>query len=458
MEALNLKGKKVSVLGFGRSGLASSKRLASLGADILVSEERPKENFDQGLISEIEGLGVKTEFNGHTDKVLDKTSLIVLSPGVHLDIPILEKAKLKGIKVISEIELAFLLLTKPIIAVTGTNGKTTTATLINEILNASGKRSVAAGNIGFPLSFVNDRDLDFIVAEISSYQLEAIEKFKPRISLILNITEDHLERHRTMREYSLLKARVFSNQGKGDYVVYNADDRFVSEIVASAKAKLVPFSRKKILDEGISVDSGRIIIRLKGRTIELMDAEDIFIKGEHNTENALAGAAAAYLAGANEASITKTLRKFKGVEHRIEFVTSISGVSFYNDSKGTNPDSTVVALKALKNNIILIAGGRDKMGDLSQLISEAKGRVKALILIGEAAERFNDAFSRSGFSNIFTETSMEGAVKKAMSFSKPGDQVLFSPACASFDMFKDYEERGKVFKDLVLSLKKVPAR
>lgn len=453
MGSSDVKGKRVTVLGFGRSGEAVSKRLALLGADVFVSEEKPKERFDAEHISEVEALGARTEFGTHSERAIE-ADIIVLSPGVHLDIPILRKAAAKGIKVMSEIEIAYQLLKKPIIAVTGTNGKTTTTTLIGEMLKVAGKRVAVAGNIGFPLSAVDDSGLDFIVAEVSSYQLEAIEKFRPYISLVLNITEDHLERHKTMKEYAAQKARIFLNQEKNDYVIFNADDELAAEIVRSSRSRAIPFSRKKKLRDGVFIGSGRVIIDLGGKSVSLMDSRDIFIKGEHNLENALAASAAAFLAGADQGAISSTLRKFQGVEHRIEFVKTISGVSFYNDSKGTNPDSTVVALRALSGDIVLIAGGRDKGGDLSGLIGEAKGRVKALVLIGEATNRFRENFLRSGFEKIYSEDSMDGAVRKAFSLSSRGDQVLLSPACASFDMFKDYEARGRAFKDIVLSLQK----
>jgi len=427
------EGKKVTIFGLGKSGAAAARRLTPLKAEVFISEKLPQDRIDPALVEEMKKLGVKMEFGGHTPKAIESAELIVMSPGIHLDLPEIIEARKKNIPVISEIELAFRFLSKPIIAVTGTNGKTTTATLIGEFLKAAGKRVAVAGNIGDPLIEVDDKDLDFIVVEISSYQLETIITFRPWISLILNLTEDHIERHKSMEAYGRAKSRIFMNQSKTDYVIYNADDKLVSEIVAAADARPVPFSRQNAF----------------------LKLSDMKIPGEHNLENALAAAQAALISGVEGKVIEQVLKDFPGVEHRIEFVVEKKGVRFYNDSKGTNPDSTIVALKALsagKKNIILILGGRDKGGSLSDLMSLVSDTVKQVILIGEAADRFKQALHKEKYQETVLAQDFAEAVNTAFKNAKPGDIVLLSPACASFDMFKNFEERGKRFKELAVNL------
>jgi len=429
----NWEDKKVVIFGSGRSGVAVARKLVPLKALVAISEELPEEKLDPELLAEMRGLKVKLELGGHTNSSIEGADLIVLSPGVHLDIPVILKARQKNIPIISEIELAYRFLSKPILAVTGTNGKTTTTTLIGEFLKAGAKSAVVAGNIGNPLVEVNDRDLDFVVAEISSYQLETIVTFRPWISLILNLTEDHIERHGSMGEYAAAKARIFLNQRKTDYLIYNAEDKLVSQLAGQAEARLVPFSKK---------DS-------------FLDPAEILIPGEHNLENALAAAHAALICGVSREIIRSVLKVFPGVEHRIELVTEKRGVKFYNDSKGTNPDSTIVALKSLSNgqkNIILIAGGRDKGGDLTDMVHLISDTVKKVILIGEAAQRFKAVLKSKQYLDLILASDLTQAVNTSYSLARPGDAVLLSPACASFDMFSNFEERGRIFKQLVAEL------
>lgn len=429
-----MKGKNITIFGMAKSGIAAARRLASLGARVTITESRSAKELDQNLIHELEGIGVNFELGGHTDRSILNAEMIVVSPGVHLDMPILEKAAGKGIPIISEIELAYQLLSKPIIAITGTNGKTTTTTLIGEMLKAGGKKAAVGGNIGAPLAAIDDRELDYNVAEVSSYQLETIKTFKPWISLILNIQPDHLERHHSMENYTAQKARIFMNQTGDDYLVYNLDDPRVVEMVKPAKAKKIGFSKEQA---GI---------------ITLPPAE-IKIPGKHNLENALAAAQTAYLCGVSKETVAEVLKTFPGVEHRIEFVRSVNGVSFYNDSKATNPDSTMVALDTFKGKgLVLILGGRDKGVSLEEMCKKIKDGVKEVLLIGEAAERFREALVKTGYNNIHPAGSMDEAVKKSFQLSKKGDHVLLSPACASFDMFSDYEDRGRKFKQIVQQL------
>jgi UDP-N-acetylmuramoylalanine--D-glutamate ligase len=430
----NFKNKTITIFGLAKSGIASARKLASLGGRVLVTETRPAADIDAAVLKELEGLGVGLELGGHSLKAIEKAELIVVSPGVHLDIPVLEQAKKKGVPTISEIELAYRLLKKPIIAVTGTNGKTTTTTLIGELLKAGGRSAAVAGNIGNPLVEVDDAALDYIVAEISSYQLESVVEFKPWISVILNIQPDHLERHGSMQEYIDQKARIFTNQAGDDYVVFNADDPQVAEMVKKAKARLVGFSK----------DHPEIIT---------LKPSEIKIPGRHNLENSLAAAQAAYLCGVDKRTAAEVLRTFPGVEHRIEFVKSVNGIEFYNDSKATNPDSTLVALETFEGrNVILILGGRDKGTPLDALAQNIKAGVKAVVLTGEATQRFKEALDRVGYRDVHLAGSLAEATQKSLRLGAENDIVLLSPACASFDMFKNFEERGRVFKEEVRKL------
>lgn len=430
----SFKEKKITVFGLAKSGIAAAKKLALLGAKVKVSEVKPESAVDPKVVCELKALGVNVELGGHSKDALT-AELIVVSPGIHLDIPILEQVKQKGIPIISEIELAYSLLSKPIIAVTGTNGKTTTTTLIGELLKAGGKKVVVAGNIGAPLVEVDDSNLDYIVAEISSYQLETIDSFKPWISIILNIQPDHLERHGSMEEYINQKSRIFMNQVGDDYLVFNQDDSKVLKMVKKAKAKLIGFSTKH-------------------PEIITIAPNEIKIPGRHNLENSLAAASAAYLCGVKKETVAKVLKTFPGVEHRIEFVALINGVEFYNDSKATNPDSTLVALETFKGKgLILILGGKDKGTDLSLLCQKVKENVKDVVLLGEATDRLKKALEKSGYNNIHLATSMEEVVDQSLSLANKGDIVLLSPACASFDMFANFEERGRVFKKLCVAKK-----
>jgi len=427
------EGKKITVFGLGRSGAAVARKLVPLKARLTLTEELAEDKLNPNLVSEMKRLGVGLQLGGHTAAAIEGADLIVMSPGVHLDLPVILEARRKNIPIISEIELAYRFFSKPVIAVTGTNGKTTTSTLIGEFLKAGGKRVAVAGNIGSPLTEVEDRDLDFIVAEISSYQLETIVTFRPWISLILNLTEDHIERHRTLRAYAEAKARIFMNQKKTDYLIYNAEDKLVSEMVLQAEARRIPFSKNR----------------------SFLNPFDLKIPGEHNLENALAAAKAAVLCGVKIEVIDRVLRTFPGVEHRIEFVAEKNGVRFINDSKGTNPDSTIVALKSLTNgkkNIVLIAGGRDKGGSLTDMCHLIKDAVKKVVLIGEAAPRFKAELGNNQYQEVVLAKDFESAVKTAYAAAQPGETVLLSPACASFDMFLNFEERGQVFKELVRRL------
>jgi UDP-N-acetylmuramoylalanine--D-glutamate ligase len=440
------KIRKIAVFGAGKSGIAVARKL---GKDRVFLTEA-KKDIDPKVMRSLKTLKIPFELGGHTEKALNGTDLIVLSPGVPSDIPILKKAKQKHIPMIGEIELAYSFMKKPIIAVTGTNGKTTTTALIGQMLKDNGYRTTVAGNIGYPLISVNDSKLDYIVAEISSYQLETVNRFKPWISVILNITEDHLTRHKTMEEYAKTKAVIFKNQAKKDHLIFNLDDKRAAKISRRAKCRKTAFSRISHPKGGAFIESGMIYFKNK----KVCAVNDIKIKGAHNIENSLAAISAAMLCNVPPASIRRTLMKFKGVEHRIEYVKKTRGVSFYNDSKGTNPDSTIVAIKTLypAHDIVLILGGKDKMTDLTQMCKEVKEHVKDVVLLGESKARFRKNLKKCGYKRIHEATDFADAVKRSYKLSDPGDAVLLSPACASFDMFRNFEERGKVFKEIVANI------
>ncbi len=447
---MDFENKKVCIIGYGKSGKAAAERLLSAGAMVKVSESQPSP-----LTPLPEGEGrIIFESGGHTIDFCCDADIIVVSPGVHLDIPAIEEARKKDIPVISEIELAFLFFSKPVIAVSGTNGKTTTTTLIGEMLKKAGLRVAVAGNIGLPLVSIDDSSLDYIVAEVSSYQLETIDRFRPYIAVLLNLTPDHMERYKNMEPYIAAKKRLFMNQTPDDICVFNFDDESVKNAVEDIVPKKVPFSRKHAVENGLFMNEG-FAVRLEENIASVIFKEDeVRIKGGHNIENALAASAAALMCGISPADISKTLREFPGVEHRIEFVRKLNGVDFFNDSKATNPDSTVVALKTVSKgrNVVLILGGRDKGTDLDDMSSVVTNSAKAAVLIGEAAERFESGLKSRGFQNIKRAGSLEEAVKLSFSLSESGDCVLLSPACASFDMFKDFEDRGRAFKEIVNNL------
>ena len=389
------------------------------------------------------------EFGGHSDKILN-SDIIIKSPGVHSDIPVLEKARKQGIKILSE--LAFSLENskyKKIIAVTGTNGKTTTADLTSKIIKAVHKDSMVSGNIGFPLAdkALMTTENTFITMELSSYQLGDTPDFRPDISVFLNITPDHLEYHKTMKAYLKAKENIFINQKGGDFAVINYDDKICRRISEKTRAKVIFFS-KKPLKSGVFYSDGNIVINV-GKKYAVIKPK-INIVGMHNVENILAATAASYAAGVEPAVIEKVVSKYKGVEHRIEFVKTLNGVDYYNDSKSTNVDSTRVALESFDKNILVIMGGRDKGIPYTSLKELVKRRVKSIFLIGEAADKIRKDLKNASFVDC---GDMGNAIKLIFKTAVKGDIVLLSPACASFDQFENFEERGKVFKKMVLSLK-----
>ncbi|HHY42375.1 MAG TPA: UDP-N-acetylmuramoyl-L-alanine--D-glutamate ligase [Thermoanaerobacterales bacterium] len=450
---MELKGKNVLILGLARSGVAAAEELTNLGAKVTASDLKAREKLKDA--DSLESMGVKLVLGEHPVELLNGCDLVVLSPGVPSDLEIFYEARKRDIPIISELELGFWFAKAPIIAVTGTNGKTTTTTLIGEILKNDGKNITLAGNIGIPLIREVEKadSKDYLVVEVSSFQLENIMHFKPKISVILNITEDHLNRHKTFENYIEAKARIFENQTEEDYTVLNYDDPVVKSFVKRIKAKIIFFSQKEELPRGIYVKNGVIVIRENGKMYPLLKADELGIKGTHNLENALAAASVAWICRTNLNNMAETLKHFHGVEHRLEFVTEIGKVKFFNDSKATNPDSAKKSIEALKEPIVLIAGGYDKKSDFTSFVKAFNGRVKKLILIGDTADIIEETAKKHGFNNVEKTSSLQQAVRLAFDAAKPGDAVLLSPACASWDMFENFEERGRIFKETVFSLK-----
>jgi UDP-N-acetylmuramoylalanine--D-glutamate ligase len=444
----SLRGQKVTVVGLGRSGKAAASLLVEAGVRVRISEVRPREKLEGDLSSLVEK-GVQFEFGGHRPETLLESDLIVLSPGVPLDIPALAAARSKGVRIIGEVELASLFTSAIFVGITGSNGKSTTVTLMGEMLKAGGRPALVAGNIGTALCGVV-RGLSprhVVVTELSSFQLETIETFRPHISALLNISPDHLDRYPDLIAYARAKARIFETQEGTDFAIVNADDDLCMSLSAGIKARRLLFSRRGPLQEGCFLEDGRVLFRMERCTEEICSTAEIAIKGVHNLENAMAAVAAGCLLGLEPAALKRALQTFPGLEHRLELVLERDGVKYINDSKGTNVGAVLKSLESFESPVILIAGGRDKGGDFHPLTEAAKGRVKSFILIGEAKEKIRSAVKAS--TPVFEAHDMRDAVRQARSVAEEGDVVLLSPACASFDMFANFEERGRVFRNEV---------
>ncbi len=453
---MEFAGKKIMVVGAGVSGFAVARLAKRYGAVVYLSDAKKEADIKYDL-SELRDLGVIFCL-GQQDAELSKTmDLVVVSPAVPIGIPLLQSARAAGIPVISEVELAYQLAKSPIYAITGTNGKTTTTTLLGELMKSVGGEVGIGGNIGTPLceEAVRIGDKGCLVAEISSYQMEASEKFHPAIAVVLNITPDHLARHKTMEAYQQAKEKLFSQQTGEDFLILNYDDLHTREMAARAKSQVLFFSRKEILSEGAFVEDGFLVIQWQQKKTVICRVADLQIQGAHNVENALAAMAAAWLAGVDAVHIKAVLQSFQGVEHRIEPVRKYHGVMYYNDSKATNPEAAIKALEAFSEPIVLLAGGHDKNTGLEEMMDLVCQKVKDLILLGDAAARFKEAAQKAGFAadHIYDAGySMEKAVELAAQLAESPQVVLLSPACASFDMFDDYEARGRKFKEIVQGL------
>jgi UDP-N-acetylmuramoylalanine--D-glutamate ligase len=455
---MEFQKKNILIIGMARSGMSSAKLCCRLGAKVKIQDMKTREQLIPQLEEEIyilEQMGIELILGEDPADIVEYQDLIIISPGVPTDLRFIQKARETNVPVWSEIELAYILCSCPIVAITGTNGKTTTTTLVGEIIKEYNPNTYVVGNIGTP--FTNKVDKikleDCVVAEISSFQLETIHNFKPKVSAILNITPDHLNRHKTYENYIAAKERIYENQDINDFCVLNEDDDICIKMKEKIKASIMPFSRKKELDKGLFLKDNKIWIKWDNINCGICKVSDLQILGEHNIENVLAAAAISICIGVPIDIIKRVIISFKGVEHRIEYVDTIDEVEYYNDSKATNIDAAIIGIKAMKAPIVLIGGGMDKGADFTEWINMFPGKVKSLILIGETADKIINTAHKTGFSDIKKASSLNEAVILAKNIANHGDCILLSPACASWDMFKSYEERGNIFKQAVYALK-----
>ena len=448
MVLMELNGKRVLVVGLGRSGVASALFLQSRGARVTVSDAKSEDQLREQIPTLLDA-GIAVETGAHGERTFRNQDLIVVSPGVPVDAEPLVQARALGQPVIGEIELASQFLRGPIVAVTGSNGKTTTTTLVGEIIAASGFRTLVGGNIGTAAISLAEKATPetAIVLEVSSFQLETIRTFRPKVAVVLNVTPDHLDRHRTFAAYVDAKARIFENQQGDDFAVLNADDPTCVELAGRTRAQLFWFSREREVESGAFVRDGQVVFRRNGSPQTVLAISEIPLKGSHNLENVLAAVCAGRLMGCEPEKIRSAVINFKAVEHRLEYVATIGGVEYYNDSKATNVDATIKALQSFPANIHLILGGKDKGSDYTLLNNLLRERVKSVYSIGAAAEKIQSHIK--GTTQIVSSGTIEAAVKQASAAAQPGDVVLLAPACASFDQFQSYEHRGRVFKELV---------
>lgn len=452
----DMKDKNVLIVGMGNSGKAAAQAMVKLGARVSVQDSKAEDSIDPQLLTFLRDKSV-TCYLGRQPEDMSAFDMLILSPGVSPELDFIKEAQAAGAEITGELEIAYRIGGGNYVAITGTNGKTTTTTLVGEIYKAAGKKTYVVGNIGVAVisKALSAEDDSWLITETSSFQLETIKEFRPEVSAILNLTPDHMDRHKTMENYGKAKAAVFRNQTPDQYCVINYDDKECFKLAEDCKAKLVPFSRKTTLDFGVYVDGDTIIVKdEEGKITEICRPVELQIPGSHNLENALAACAIAYFGGIDAAVIAKVLREFKGVEHRIELCNEIDDIRFVNDSKGTNPDAAIKAIEAMKKDIILIAGGYDKNSSFDEFVKAFDGRVKALLLMGKTATKIKDAAEKVGFTNSIILKDMEACVREAYRIAQPGDVVLLSPACASWDMYTSFEQRGKHFKSCVQALER----
>lgn len=450
---MDFKGKNCLVIGLARSGVASAKALYEKGAHVTVTDSKSKDQL-KDLVLEVDPF-VNHFILGDAPEDLKDYDFLIVSPGVPLDIPMIKKAYQMGKKVIGEIELAYLIASGTFIGITGTNGKTTTTTLVGEMFKRQFQGTKVVGNIGVPAvtEALNSLKETLFVTELSSFQLETIERFHAPIAAVLNITPDHLNRHKTMEAYIEAKSNIFKNQSHKDAFVYNADDEICIKMSKKAKGKVFGFSRTRKLEQGCYLDSDHISTCIDGEKLSFCTIDEVLLLGDHNIENILAATLIATLGGVSKDIIADTLKTFKGVAHRIERVDTINGVEYYNDSKATNPESTMCAISAMKKNTHLIAGGLNKGSDFTELVKKFGDKIKTLILLGETKHLFESTAHSLGFYNTILVENMSDAVSHAAENANFGEAVLLSPACASWDMYKDFEERGDDFKRCVKALR-----
>jgi UDP-N-acetylmuramoylalanine--D-glutamate ligase len=444
---MELKNKRVLVVGLARTGVATALFCAARGARVTATESRVEAQIGES-VAKLRTAGVTLELGGHVDRTFVEQDFIVPSPGVPADFPQLVAAREAGVKIWSEIELAYRFLNGSLVGITGSNGKTTTTALIEHILRGSGLPTLLAGNIGTPLiSIVDQAQKNTVtVVELSSFQLELIDTFRPNVGLFLNLTPDHLDRHHTLKAYGDAKARIFENQTDEDSAILNADD-VASAAYAPSKPHVYWFSRKQRVAQGAYLRGEEVVLRIDGEDRTVMRRGEIPLAGAHNLENVLAATIATKLAGAAVAAIADGVRSFAGVEHRLEFVADINGVRYYNDSKATNVDATLKALDAFPGRILIILGGKDKGSDYTVLQQSLRDKAILALLIGAAAEKIEGQVK--GSVAVERAGTIERAVEIAARTAHSGDIVLLAPACASFDQFENYEQRGRIFKELV---------
>ena len=451
---MEVKGRKVLVFGAGISGIGAARLLEANGADVILYDGNEK--LDPASLKE--QLGEKSGAAVLTGKLPQETitslDMAVLSPGVPTDLPVVLAMKEAGVQVIGEIELAYQFGKGDVLAITGTNGKTTTTSLLGQIMKQAREEVYVVGNIGNPYTAVAGQMTEqaVTVAEISSFQLETIREFRPKVSAILNITPDHLNRHHTMEAYIEAKENIAVNQTEDDFCILNYEDRLLREFGENLRAKVLYFSSQRKLEEGIFLEDGEIVLCLNGQKETICHVDELQILGTHNHENVMAAAAMAYVYGVPAETIRKSVLSFGGVEHRIEYVAEKNGVAYYNDSKGTNPDAAIKGIRAMKRPTVLIGGGYDKESEYTEWIESFDGKVKKLILLGQTREKIARDAEKCGFTDYVFADSFEEAVHMAVKEAVSGDAVLLSPACASWDMFPSYEVRGDKFKEIVNSL------
>jgi UDP-N-acetylmuramoylalanine--D-glutamate ligase len=451
---LDLKNKRVTVVGAGRSGRAAAKLLIREGAKVTLTDTQSERGLGS-VLEPLKEIGVSFEMGRHRPKDFLEADLIVLSPGVRTDIEPIRMTKDQGIPIIGELELASSCLTAPIIAITGTNGKSTTTTLLGEIFKTQGRKAFVGGNLGTALceAVLSVVAWEVVIVEVSSFQLETVKDFRPRVAALLNTTPDHLDRYRNFQEYYETKLRIFQNQTPADHAILNWDDPLTEKLIANERlrAQIDCFGRVRPLTEGMMVSDGYLVYRNHRVRQPLCKIDEVRIQGSQNLENAMAAGLMALVSGCQPDGIAETLRSFPGLEHRLEFVREFQGIRYFNDSKGTNVGAVLMSLESFHEPIILIAGGLDKGGDFSPLREPVRRKVKELILIGQASSKLKKVLE--GCVPLRECDTLEKAVQLATKLGIPGDVVLLSPACASFDMFKNFEERGRVFKEAVACLR-----
>lgn len=452
---MNYKDKKVLVVGMARSGIAAAQLLCQNGAVVTVNDSKTAAELGDS-IAPLEGLNLRCEFGKSALDLLDGMDVLVISPGIPDTAGFVVKAKESGIYVLGELELASQLSRGSLISVTGTNGKTTTVSLLGEIFRNAGKMTHVVGNIGYPFSLAAmvSKKEDVVVCEVSSFQMETADTFHPHVAVLTNITEDHLNRHGTMDVYTAMKMRTFRKQGPDDYAIFNADDPALTGLPKQVKSQVLMFSRKTEVERGAFVRDQVIMVNINGEEKPICRTDEVFIPGPHNLENALAAVCAASAMDIPVPVIRHSLKTFRGVEHRIESVRVLDGVEYYNDSKGTNVDSTIKAVQTMTKPTAIILGGYDKHCSFDPLSAEmVKSEwIRHAVLIGATADQIEASLLKYGFTDFERADSMEDAILACKKVASEGWNVLLSPACASFDMFSDYEQRGRVFKDIVNKL------